>query len=170
MSTLRVHRARRADAPAIVELARALAISLGNNSPAIDEAVLLRNCFGRGRLSDCLVATLNGEAVGYAMFCQSFEGHLGHRDIYMSDLFVRPEARNCGAGRALMQAIARHAVAKGCVAVSWELWNQNTQGRAFYEHLGGVVSEDVNTMSLEGKALAAMVRLKPPTLLPRRSA
>ncbi len=148
-------------------MARALAAWLGNTSPAVDEAAVLRNCFGRGRWSDCLLATLNGEAVGYAMFCPSFEGHFGHRDIYLSDLFVRPEARNCGAGRALMQAIARHAVAKGCVAVSWELWNQNTQGRAFYEHLGGVVSEDVNSMSLEGKALAAMVRLKLPS---RRSA
>ena len=170
MSGLRVRRARRADAPAIVEMARALAAWLGNTSPAVDEAAVLRNCFGRGRWSDCLVATLGGEAVGYAIICPTFEGHMGNRYTYLSDLFVRPGARMSGAGRALMQAVARHAVANDCVAVTWELWNRNAQGRAFYEHLGGVVSEDVNTMSLEGKALAALVRLKPPTLPPRRSA
>ena len=163
MNGFRVRRARRADAPAIVEMARALADWLGNKNPAIDEAALLYNCFGRGRWSDCLVAVLGSEIVGYAIINPTFEGHMGERYAYLSDLFVAPEARNSGAGRALMQAVARHAVNNGCSAVSWELWNKNALGRAFYEHLGAVVSEDVNTMSLEGKALAAMARLKPPT-------
>ena len=156
--SLRVHRARRADAPAIVEMARALANWLGNTTPVIDEAAVLGNCFGRERWANCLVATLDGEAVGYAIFCPTFEGHIGNRQIYLSDLYVRPEARHSGAGRALARAVARHAVANRCVAVTWELWNRNALGRAFYERLGCVVLEDVNSMRLEGKALAALAR------------
>ena len=117
---------------------------------------MLRNCFGRERWCRCLVATLDGSVVGYAIICPTFEGHVGNRQIYLSDLFVRPEARKSGAGRALMQAVARHAVANGCVAVTWELWDQNALGRAVYERLGCVVSEDVKPMRLEGKALAAL--------------
>ena len=158
MSGLRVRRARRGDAPAIVEMARALANSLGNGAPAIDQAAVLGNCFGRERWCNCLVATLDGEAVGYAIFCPTFEGHIGNRQIYLSDLYVRPAARGSGAGRALTRAVARHAVENGCVAVTWELWDQNALGRAFYERLGGVVAEDVNPMRLEGTALAAMAR------------
>ncbi len=139
-------------------MARALAAWLGNTSPAINEAAVLGNCFGRERWCNCLVATPGGEAVGYAIFCPTFEGHIGNRQIYLSDLYVRPEARQSGAGRALMAAVARHAVENGCVAVTWEMWDRNALGRAFYERLGCVVLEDVNSMRLEGKALAAMAR------------
>ncbi len=52
--------------------------------------------------------------------------------------------------------MARHAVANDCLAVTWELWNQNVLGRQVYERMGCVVLEDVNSMRLEGKALAAM--------------
>ncbi len=156
--SLRVRRARRADAPAIVEMARALANWLGNAAPAIDEAAVLRNCFGRARSCNCLMATMDGEPVGYTIFCPTFEGHIGNRQIYLSDLYVRPEARQSGAGRALMAAVAHHAVENGCVAVTWEMWDRNALGRAFYERLGCVVSEDVNPMHLDGKALASMAR------------
>jgi GNAT superfamily N-acetyltransferase len=156
MATPYVRRARRDDAPAIVEMARALADWLGNKSPAIDEAAVLGNCFGRERWAHCLVATVDGAAVGYTIFCPTFEGHIGHRQIYMSDLFVRPEARGGGAGRALLAAVARHAVANDCLAVTWELWNQNALGRKVYERMGCVVLEDVNSMRLEGKALTTL--------------
>ena len=119
---------------------------------------MLRNCFGGARWCNCLIAALGGEAVGYAIFCPTFEGHIGNRQIYLSDLYVRPEARGSGAGRSLTRAVARHAVANGCVAVTWEMWDRNALGRAFYERLGCVVLEDVNSMRLEGEALAAMAR------------
>lgn len=156
MTGLRVRRARRGDAPAIVEMSRALADWLGNKTPAIDEAAVLRNCFGRERWANCLIAAVDGMVVGYAIFCPTFEGHIGRRQIYMSDLFVRPEARKTGAGRALLAAVARHAMANDCLAVTWELWNRNTLGRQVYERMGCVVLEDVNSMRLEGKALAAI--------------
>lgn len=156
MSKPHVRRARRSDAPAVVEMARALADWLGNQSPAIDEAAVLQNCFGRERWAHCLIATVDGTTLGYTIFCPTFEGHIGHRQIYMSDLFVRPEARGSGAGRALLAAVARHAVANDCFAVTWELWDQNTLGCEVYEHLGCVLLENVNSMRLEGPALAAM--------------
>lgn len=139
-------------------MSRALADWLGNKTSAIDEAAVLKNCFGRERWATCLIATVSGAVVGYAIICPTFEGHIGRRQIYMSDLFVWPEARMSGAGRALLTAVARHAVANDCLAVTWELLNQNTLGRQIYERMGCVVLEDVNSMRLEGKALDAMAK------------
>ncbi|MFP6741558.1 MAG: GNAT family N-acetyltransferase [Alphaproteobacteria bacterium] len=156
MSKPHVRRARRGDAPAVVEMSKAPADWLGNKTPVIDEAAVLRNCFGRERWAHFLIATVDGAAVGYTIFCPTFEGHIGRRRIYMSDLFVRPETRGSDAGRALMAAVARHAIANDCLAVTWELWDQNTLGRTVYERMGCVVSEDVNSMHLEGEALAAL--------------
>ncbi len=158
MAAVRVRRARRADVPAVVEMARALAVSLGNEKPAITADKLTRNAFGAKRWCSCLVATLGGAPVGYAIYCPTFEGHIGNRQIYLSDLFVRPEARHGGAGRALMKAVARAAIENDCVAVTWELWDQNALGRAFYEKLGCWVAKDVNPMRLDSSALIAMAR------------
>ena len=158
MTGVRVRRARRADVPAVVEMARALAASLDNKTPAITAEKLARNAFGRQRWCTCLVATQGGAPVGYAIYCQTFEGHIGDRQIYLSDLFVNVAARKTGAGRALMKAVARVAVEHGCVAVTWELWDQNVLGRGFYEKLGCWVGEDVNPMRLTSSALEAMAR------------
>ena len=67
-------------------------------------------------------------------------------------------ARNTGAGHALMRAVARHAIENDCVAVTWELWNENTLARAFYERLGCWVAEEVNPMRLDSSALETMAR------------
>ena len=158
MSPVRVRRARRADVPAVVEMARALAVWLGNKKPAITAEKLCRNAFGRARWCTCLVATLGGAPVGYAIYCPTFEGHIGNRQIYLSDLFVRTEARGSGAGRALMKAVARAAIENECVAVTWELWDQNALGRAFYEKLGCWVADGVNPMRLDSTALEAMAK------------
>ena len=159
MSPVRVRRARRADVPAVVEMARALAVWLGNKKPAITAEKLTRNAFGRERWCSCLVATLGGAPVGYAIYCPTFEGHIGNRQIYLSDLFVRTEARGSGAGRALMKAVARAAIENDCVAVTWELWDQNALGRAFYEKLGCWVADGVNPMRLTGSALKDLARI-----------
>ena len=158
MTGVRVRRARRADVPAVVEMARALAVWLGNEKPAITAEKLARNAFGRKRWCTCLVAILGGEPVGYAIYCPTFEGHIGNRQIYLSDLYVRPEARGSGAGRALMRAVARHAIENDCVAVTWELWNENALARDFYEDLGCWVAEEVNPMRLDSSALEAMAK------------
>ena len=158
MTAVRVRRARRADVPAVVAMARALAVWLANEKPAITAEKLARDAFGRKRWCSCMVATLGGAPVGYAIYCPTFEGHIGNRQIYLSDLFVRAEARESGAGRALMKAVARVAVANDCVAVTWELSNQNALARDFYEKLGCWVAEDVNPMRLDATALEAMAR------------
>ena len=159
MTAVRVRRARRTDVPAVVEIARALAAWLGNKKPAISAAKLTRNAFGAKRWCSCLVATLGGAPVGYAIYRQTFEGHIGNRQIYLSDLFVRPEARGSGAGRALMNAATRAALENDCVAVTWELWDQNALGRDFYERLSAWVAEDVNPiMRLDSTALEAMAK------------
>ncbi len=77
MSLVRVRRARRADVPAVVAMARALADWLANEKPAITAEKLARNAFGRKRWCSCLVATLSGAPVGYAIYCPALEALAG---------------------------------------------------------------------------------------------
>ena len=71
---------------------------------------------------------------------------------------MRDEARESGAGRALMKAVARVAVENDCVVVTWELWNENALARDVYEKFGCWVAEDVNPMRLDASAIEAMAR------------
>ncbi len=77
MTAVRVRRARRADVPAVVEMARALADWLDNKKPAISAEKLTRNAFGRKRWCSRLVATLSGAPVGYAIYCPALEALAG---------------------------------------------------------------------------------------------
>ncbi len=131
------------DAVVIAEMARELAAALGDPEPALDPDDLARDGMGPERWFDCLVAEVDGRLIGYAMVCRGYEAHIGKRRLWLSDLYVRTEARRSGAGRALMAAAARLAIAQGCAAVYWDLWRLNRVGKAFYESLGAVEDGDL---------------------------
>ena len=79
---------------------------------------------------------------------------MGKRRLWLSDLYVRNDARRTGAGRALMQAIARLAVAQGCEAIYWDLWRLNRLGKAFYESLGATEIGDLAIWHVASRHLA----------------
>jgi GNAT superfamily N-acetyltransferase len=136
------------DAAAVAQMARELAAAVYDPDPVRD---------GRGveRWFDCLVAEVDGRLIGYAMVCRGFEAHIGKRRLWLSDLYVRTDARRTGAGRALMLAIARLAMAQGCEAVYWDLWQLNREGKAFYESLGAVAIDDLAIWRVGNRQLAA---------------
>jgi len=76
--------------------------------------------------------------------------------LWIGDLYVRPNARRNRVGRALMTAVARHALQLGCDAVYWELWRMNTAGEAFYRKLGAEEAIDLAVMRLGRDRLAAL--------------
>jgi len=127
-----------ADAAAVAEMARELAAALEDPEPALDPNDLIRDGTGSERWFDCLVAVVDGNVIGYAMVCRGYEAHMAKRRLWLSDHYVRTKARRSGAGRALMTAVARLAIAHGCEAVYWDLWRLNRLGKAFYESLGAV--------------------------------
>jgi GNAT superfamily N-acetyltransferase len=132
-----------ADAAAVAELARDLAAALHDPDPILDPSDLIRDGTGPERWFDCLVAVVGGTVIGYAMVCRGYEAHMAKRRLWLSDLYVRREARRSGAGRALMAAVARLAIAQSCEGVYWDLWRLNRVGKAFYESLGATEIGDL---------------------------
>jgi GNAT superfamily N-acetyltransferase len=144
-----------ADAAAVAEMARELAAAVADPDPILDPNDLVRDATGPERWFDCLVVEVEGLLIGYAMVGRGYEAHTGKRRLWLSDLFVRPHARRTGAGRALMAAIGRRALAQACEAVYWDLWRLNRVGQAFYESLGAVEMGELATWRVGSRQLAA---------------
>lgn len=145
----------KADAAAVAEMARELAAVLDDPEPALDPDDLVRDGMGSERWFDCLVAEFDGRLVGYAMVCRGYEAHTAERRLWLSDLYVRKDARRAGAGRALMIEIARLAIAQGCAAVYWDLWRLNRLAKTFYENLGAVEIGDLAVWHVGSRHLRA---------------
>lgn len=145
---------RPADAPAVIAMARALAAAVGDSEPQLTAADLIRDGTGPQPWYDCLVTELAGRPAAYALLCKGFEAHTAKRRLWVGDLYVEPAARRAGVGRALMAAIARHALALRCDAVYWELWRMNTAGEGFYRSLGADTADDLAVMRFGKDRLA----------------
>jgi GNAT superfamily N-acetyltransferase len=146
MHELIVRPMRPEDAPAVIAMARALAAAVDDPEPPLAASDLVRDCSGPQPWFDCLVAELTRRPVAYAVLCKGFEAHSAKRRVWIGDLYVEPAARRAGVGRALLAAIARHALALGCDAVYWELWRLNSAGEAFYRKLQAETAEDLAIM------------------------
>jgi GNAT superfamily N-acetyltransferase len=146
------------DAAEVVHMARELAAAVGDPEPALAQADFVRDGAGPERWFDCLVAEVAGQLAAYALVCKSFEAHTARKRLWIGDFYVRPDARRSGVGRALMTAIARHALQLGCDAVYWELWRLNSAGEAFYRSLGAEEAADLKVMRLDQDRLAALAR------------
>lgn len=142
------------DASAIAEMARELALALHDPRPAVTAEVLLRDGLGPERWFDCWVAESDRGLAGYALACRSFEAHTGKKRLWLGDLYVRPATRLQGVGRSLFAAVAGRAIALGCDAVYWELWQENERGAAFYRQLDAQEVGDLVIMRLDGNTLA----------------
>jgi GNAT superfamily N-acetyltransferase len=114
----------------------------------------------------CLIAEDADEQVtGFALWFLTFSTWLGRHGIYLEDLFVRPEARRHGHGRALLAELARIADQRGYGRVEWAVLNWNTPSKEFYASVGAVPMEDWTTWRLTGPALPALGRAARPRVM-----
>ena len=147
------------DCEAIVAMARELAAAVEDPPPPIDVARLLGAAFGPERWCDCFVAEQGCAIVGYAVVCRGFEVHTGERRLWLADLFVTAGTRMGGVGRALIGAVASHALAQeDCAAVCLDLWRPNTVGKAFYDALRAEEAGDIAQLRLGRDRLVALAR------------
>ncbi len=102
---------------------------------------------------ECLLAERDGRAVGFALFFQSYSTWRGRPGITLEDLFVEPEARRSGAGRALLVRLARIAAERGCARMEWAVLDWNELAQRFYEGLGARPLRGWTTWRLTGEAL-----------------
>ena len=108
---------------------------------------------GRPARFEALLAELNGAVVGYAVFFMTYSTFLARPSLYLEDVFVRPEARGAGAGKALFQACAQEAVRRECGRMEWVVLDWNAPAIAFYERRGARRLREWHTYRLEGEAL-----------------
>ena len=144
-----------ADIPAILQLIVDLAV-YEREPDAVKATVdsLHGTLFGPTPSAEAIVAELAGAVVGVALFFTNFSTWSGRNGIYLEDLYVRPEARGTGLGKALLQRLAALAVARGCARVEWSVLDWNAPAIDFYRSLGAVPKDEWTVYRLDGDALA----------------
>lgn len=143
------------DAAQLVELISALAEyeKLSHLVQVTPEA-LSRHLFGERPVIETLVAEREpGALIGFALYFTNFSTFLGKPGLYLEDLFVRPEHRGHGVGRALLEALARIAIERDYGRVEWSVLDWNAPAIGFYEQLGASVLPEWRICRLTGAAL-----------------
>ncbi|HZH44499.1 MAG TPA: GNAT family N-acetyltransferase [Lysobacter sp.] len=118
-----------------------------------DEAVLTEQLFGAHPAAEVVIAEVDGQPAGFALFFHNFSTFLGRRGLYLEDLYVRPAFRGHGLGLTLMRHLARIAVERGCGRFEWWVLDWNTPAIEFYRRLGAVGMGDWTVQRLTGDAL-----------------
>jgi GNAT superfamily N-acetyltransferase len=154
-----IRAAKPADGPAYVELVRALAV-FANLAPPDETAAarLLEHAFGDRPRYELLVAEVGGAVQGYAAFYETYSTFRALPSLYLEDLFVHARARGRGAGTALMRALGRLAVERGCGRFEWTVLDWNAVGQRFYRSLGARILTEWQVCRVDGDALAALGR------------
>ncbi|MBT2188686.1 GNAT family N-acetyltransferase [Sphingobium nicotianae] len=157
MTTLSVRAAVPDDIDLILGFIRALADyeQLSHEARA-DRDVLARHLFGERPMAEVLVAELAGAPVGFALFFHNFSTFEGRPGIYLEDLFVAPEARGAGAGKALLVRLAQLAIERDCARLEWAVLDWNQPAIDFYHALGARSMEDWTVNRVDGEALTRL--------------
>jgi GNAT superfamily N-acetyltransferase len=115
--------------------------------------VIGRDLFGENPRVFCDIAEADGEPVGFAVWFYNYSTFWGRHGIYLEDLFVRPEARGKGAGKALLARLAKRCVDEGLPRLDWAVLDWNAPSIAFYDSLGADALDDWIIRRLSGEAL-----------------
>ena len=155
--TFRIEPARERDVPLILRLIKGLAEyeKLAHEVVATEER-LRQSLFGPHPSAEVVIAYVDDEAVGFALFFHTYSTFLGQRGLYLEDLFVLPEWRGRGAGRALLTHLARIAAERGCGRFEWAVLDWNEPAINFYKNLGAKPMHEWTIFRVAGDSLAAL--------------
>lgn len=112
--------------------------------------------FGAKPQAECVIAELEGQAVGFALFFHNYSTFLAKPGLYLEDLFVRPEARGHGVGKAVLAHLAQLAVQRGCGRFEWSVLDWNAPAIAFYESLGAKPQTEWSIYRITGAELTVL--------------
>ena len=121
-----------------------------------DEAVMAEKLFGVRPYAEVLVGEINGTPQGFALFFHNFSTFEGRPGIYLEDLFVRPDARGSGLGKALLAKLAALAVERDCARLEWSVLDWNMPAIDFYKALGAKMMDEWTVMRVDGAALSEL--------------
>jgi GNAT superfamily N-acetyltransferase len=120
------------------------------------EADLAEALFGVHPVCEALIASVDGAPVGYAMYFRTYSTFLGKSGIYLEDLFVLPEARGTGAGKALLARLAAITVERGYGRLEWAVLDWNEPAIGFYKSLGAEPMDEWTVFRMSGDALSRL--------------
>lgn len=118
-----------------------------------DAAGIRDSLFADGSTAHGLICEHDGQPIGYAVYFFNYSTWLGKHGLYLEDLYISPEARGLGAGKALLRHLAQLAVARGCGRLEWSVLDWNTPAIDFYESFGARPQSEWTTYRLAGQAL-----------------
>jgi GNAT superfamily N-acetyltransferase len=120
------------------------------------EEALREHLFGPRPYCEVIIAEDAAGPAGFALFFHNYSTFLMRPGIYLEDLFVLPERRGAGIGRALLGRLAEIAVERGCGRLEWSVLDWNEPAIGFYKRLGARLMDDWTTCRLEGEPLARL--------------
>ena len=155
--TLSIRSATPADLPLIAQFIRDLAdYEKLAHEVRFDEAVLGDRLFGARPYAEVLIGEIDGSPQGFALFFHNFSTFEGKPGIYLEDLFVRPEARGSGLGKALLSHLAKLCKERDCARLEWWVLDWNTPSIGFYQSLGAKLMDEWTVMRVDGDALTKL--------------
>ncbi len=154
IAAIQIREATAVDVPVILELIRGLADyeKLSDQVTATEEQ-LRQTLFGARPGADVLLAYVDQICTGFALFFPNYSTFLAKPGIYLEDLYVIPEWRGKGIGRALLSRVAATARERGCGRLEWEVLDWNAPSIGFYKSLGAVPMEEWTKYRVTGEAL-----------------
>lgn len=146
--------AQPADCDVLFELVKALAEYVKLSDAVTGNALALQeHLFGERKYVEAILAEYAGQGVGFALFLHNYSTFLTKPGIYLEDLFVLPEYRRLGIGKALLTKLAQIAVERGCGRLEWSVLDWNEPAIAFYRRMGASILDDWRICRVTEEAL-----------------
>jgi GNAT superfamily N-acetyltransferase len=157
--SIAIRRSRPGDAGLVLSFVRALAeYEKLLHEVVVTEEMIDAALFGGNPRLFCEIAEWNGEPAGFAIWFINFSTFSGRSGIYLEDLFVRPEQRGKGIGKALLAYLAQQCLANGWSRLQWSVLDWNTPSIEFYKSLGAVLMDEWTVCRVTGPALTALAQ------------
>lgn len=127
----------------------------------VTEELLEESLFGERPYAETMIAFWEGKPVGFCLFFHSFSTFLGKPGLYLEDLYVKPEYRNKGIGKAILSRLAQMAIDRGCGRFEWSVLDWNEPSIAFYRKIGAVAMDGWTVQRVTGGALETLAKIAP---------
>jgi GNAT superfamily N-acetyltransferase len=161
MQRIGIRQATSDDIPLIFQLIRELAeYEKLSHEVTVTEEELRSTLFGARPVAEVVIASADDVPVGFAVFFANYSTFLGRPGLYLEDLFVRPEARGLGIGRALLEYLARLTIDRGWGRLEWRVLDWNEPSIAFYKRLGAEPLSDWTVFRVTGSSLQELGKIR----------
>ncbi len=125
----------------------------------LDRVTMGCHLFGDKPMAEVLIGEVDGIPRGFALFFHNFSTFEGKPGIYLEDLFVDPQARGAGLGKALLARLAQLAMERGCARLEWSVLDWNEPAIKFYKSLGAEAMDEWTVNRVDGAALVALAHI-----------